>query len=286
MSRMGRDGRVIGEVRRQHIVRLLNEQDSVTVRELAEHFEVSQMTINRDLEKLDEAGIVRRVHGGATAQPTSLYESSLVFRMAAMTEEKSRIGRCAARYVTPGSSLVLDDSSTALEMVRRLAGIADVTVVTNFFRVVEQLRTMRGGPERLILLGGTYDSKYESTGDLLTEKALDEVRVDRCFLSVPAVDLVAGVFHQDAAVARIKRAMMDAAVERFLLVDSSKLGKRALHRIAALEEFDGIVVGSGVSPEDLAALRARVHNVEVAVAGPADHASENGDEAVEDDDDA
>jgi DeoR/GlpR family transcriptional regulator of sugar metabolism len=273
MGRMGRDGRVIGEARRQEIVRLLNEHESVAVRELAERFDVSQMTINRDLEKLDEAGIVRRVHGGATAQPTSLYESSLVFRMAAMTEEKKRIGRCAARLVTPGSSLVLDDSSTALEMVERLAAIPHLTVVTNFFRIVEQLRTMRNGPERLILLGGTYDSKYESTGDLLAEKCLQEVRVDRCFLSVPAVDLMAGVFHQDAAVARIKRAMMDAAVERILLVDSSKLGKRALHRIAALEEFDAIVVGSGVSPEDLAALRARVHHVEVAVAGPAEPAA-------------
>src|SRR3954447_8322781 len=92
----------VGE-RREAIVRLLLERDSVTVRELTERFQVSTMTAHRDLDALAERGVLRKVRGGATAQRRALYESSLTFRLSETRDWKDRIAGVAASRVEPGS---------------------------------------------------------------------------------------------------------------------------------------------------------------------------------------
>lgn len=252
------------EVRRQEVMRLVMERDSVTVRELAERFSVSAMTVHRDLDALEARGVVRKVHGGATAQPSSLYESALPFRLGSMTAEKERIARRASQYVKPGSSVIVDDSTTAGAMAPLLAHIPQLTVVTNFLYVVEALRAAETEGLRMILLGGAYDPKYESTGDLLAERALGELRVDCAFLSASAADAERGVFHQDAGVARLKRAMIGAAAVSFLLVDSAKFDKRATHRVAGYESFEAVITDDGCDPRVLSSLRQAGHRVETA----------------------
>src|SRR3954454_23151297 len=110
----------VGE-RRDAIRRLLLERDSVTVRELTDRFQVSTMTAHRDLDALARRGVLRKVRGGAAAQPTALYESSLTVRLSEMREAKENIARVPARSVEPGSTLVLDDSTTGLAMLPHLA---------------------------------------------------------------------------------------------------------------------------------------------------------------------
>src|SRR3954447_7096919 len=122
--------------RRQDIVELLLERDSV-VRELVERFAVSTMTVHRDLDVLEANGVLRKVRGGATAQPTGVYESSFGYRLSHMREAKRRIAHLAAPSVEPGSSLVLDDSTTALALIPELAEISQLTIVTNFVSIVE-----------------------------------------------------------------------------------------------------------------------------------------------------
>ena len=107
--------------RRDTIMETLPEQDSVSVRDLAERFSVSAMTIHRDLDALETIGVLRKVRGGATAQPTALYESSLGFRLAQMPAAKRRIAEEAAKRVKPGASVALDDSTTTLAMLPFLA---------------------------------------------------------------------------------------------------------------------------------------------------------------------
>jgi DeoR/GlpR family transcriptional regulator of sugar metabolism len=255
------------DARREQITRLLLERETVTVRELTARFGVSTMTVHRDLDRLEARGILRKIHGGATAQPSSLYESSLVFRLGSMVEEKRGIASRAALEVQPGSSVLIDDSTTCLAMVPFLVRIPQLTIVTNFLTVVDQVTPYRQDADtKLILLGGDYDEKYHSLLGVLAEQALSELRVDQCFLSVSAVD-GDGVFHQEPHQARIKRKMTEIASSAILLVDSSKLGKRALHRIVGLSAFDSLIVGEGASPEEIFALRAAGAEVVVAAAG-------------------
>jgi DeoR/GlpR family transcriptional regulator of sugar metabolism len=251
------------DARREQITRLLLERETVTVRELTARFGVSTMTVHRDLDRLEARGILRKVHGGATAQPSSLYESSLVFRLGSMADEKRTIARRAALEVQPGSSVLIDDSTTCLAMVPFLVRIPQLTIVTNFLTVVDQVTPYKDADTKLILLGGDYDEKYHSLLGVLAEHALAELRVDQCFLSVSAVD-GDGVFHQEPHQARIKRKMTEIASSVILLVDSSKLGKRALHRIVGLDAFDSLIVGEGASTDEVLALRSSGARVLVA----------------------
>jgi DeoR/GlpR family transcriptional regulator of sugar metabolism len=264
------------DARREQITQLLLARDTVTVHELAQRFGVSAMTVHRDLDLLETRGILRKVHGGATAQPSSLYESSLGFRLGSMTEAKRAIARRAALEVQPGSSVLLDDSTTCLEMVPFLVGIAQLTIVTNFLSVVDRVTAKKGADTHLILLGGDYDEKYHSLLGILAEQALSELHVDQSFVSVSAVDVGHGIFHQEPNQARIKRKMAESASSAILLVDSSKLGKRALHRVAGLDAFALVVIDEGARPEDVAALRASGVRVTVASSDDVEAEAEGG----------
>ena len=257
--------RLAPQARRQEIVRLLLERDFVTVQELAERFGVSSMTIHRDLDILEEQLALRKVHGGATAQPSSLYESTLSYRLTVMTEAKRKIARRAVQFVTPGSSLILDNSTTTLAMVPYLIEIPHLTVITNFLNVLEHYRAPDQHDATLILIGGNYRTNYNSTAGILTERMLSELHADRCFISSSAIDARAGIFHQEAEEARLKAAMIAAAKERYLLIDSSKFSKSALYRVTDLESFDRIIVDDGISPEVLEELSRGDVPVDVAV---------------------
>ncbi|MFD2350077.1 DeoR/GlpR family DNA-binding transcription regulator [Nonomuraea ferruginea] len=119
----------------EHIVR----QGSVSVTELAESFGVSVMTVHRDLGELERQGMVRKVRGGATAQASNVWESNIAYRLKAHTAEKDAIARVVAGMIEPGSSVMLDDSTTALAVARQLQELAPLTVVTNFLEAIRLL---------------------------------------------------------------------------------------------------------------------------------------------------
>ena len=250
--------------RRARISEMLVERETVTVRELVELFGVSNMTAHRDLDALSERGVLRKVRGGATAQPTALYESSLGYRLGENAEAKKQIAAVAAGLVQAGSSILLDDSTTALAMVPHLTEIPELTVVTTFVSVIEALAEYADGELHLIGIGGTYDPKYHAFGGVLAEEALRSLRVDQCF-SANLVDLARGAFHREAEQAAVKRTMLEVSGESILLADASKFAKRGMHRITGLDGFDKAVVDADTDEETRAALQAA--GPEVLVAG-------------------
>jgi DeoR/GlpR family transcriptional regulator of sugar metabolism len=224
---------------------------------------VSIMTAHRDLDALAERGVLRKVRGGATAQPTALYESCLTFRLSEMREAKENIARVAARSVEPGSTLVLDDSTTGLAMLPHLAQIPALTIVTNFMSIVDELAHMTDSSVNLIGVGGTYKPKYHAFGGVIAEQALRNLRVDRAFVAC-LVDVRRGVYHREPEQAALKRVMLDIADETTLLADASKFSKRGMHRVATLDVFDRAVVDDTTDPAIIAALRSSGLDVEVA----------------------
>jgi DeoR/GlpR family transcriptional regulator of sugar metabolism len=252
------------DARRAAIQDLLRERNEVTVNDLVERFDVSVMTVHRDLDTLEHRGVLRKVRGGATAQPSSFYENALAFRMEESTAAKEAIGEAAARLVGPGSSIVLDDSTTALAMLPHLVNNPQLTIVTNFLSVLDTVRAMTDDTIEVIFVGGLYKSKYGSVGGALTVNSLKEFRVDQCFLSVSAVNVALGAFHREADHAELKRAMIGIAEDSILLVDSTKFTKRAMHRIVDFDAFARVIVDAATPPEVIDGLRARSVAVEVA----------------------
>ncbi|SDR16033.1 DeoR/GlpR family DNA-binding transcription regulator [Thermostaphylospora chromogena] len=249
------------KARQNQIADLILEHGSMTAQELAERFGVSVMTIHRDLDELERQGVLRKARGVATAQPSGVFESRVAFRHATAVEQKRRIARAALRHVEPGMSLILDDSTTVLHMVKGLGEHAPLHVATNFLAGLNQLTAV---PDiRVIAIGGDYDPLHDSFQGMHAIEAIEAIHADALFMSTSAVS-GGHAYHQEDRVVAFKRAMIESASARYLLVDHTKLDKTALHRLAPLTDFDLVITDSGVSPEALAALEAAGVPVEVA----------------------
>lgn len=242
------------EERRQRLMEHIFREDHVEVERLREVFEVSRVTIHRDLESLEKQGFIRRVHGGATALPSTVLESGFQFRFNVQAAEKRAMARVAARHVQPGDVIFLDDSTTVLAMADALGADGPVTVVTNGLALIERLRA--ASEVNLIGLGGTYNARYNSFVGLMCERAIHSLRANRAFLSTSAV-VGLTAFHQSEDVVRTKVAMLDAADRAYLIVDHTKFAKTALHVLDDLARFDEIVTTSELAGEQVAAMTDR-----------------------------
>ena len=241
-----------GADRRDAIADHIQSVGYARVEELAERFGISRMTVHRHVEALTKQGIVRKLHGAVTAQPSGLYESAFRFRKTLAVAEKRNLARAALRFVTAGQAILLDDSSTAAILADHLGHVTPLTVITNSVSVAERLQSLEDID--LISLGGTYNRVYNAYVGLMCEQAIARLRVNILFLSASAVEGTRA-FIQDQQIVRIKQAMMAAAQQRILLLDHYKFDRVALHALGDLSEFDKVLVTSGLSPERQQALR-------------------------------
>ena len=229
------------EDRRQEIIEVLVQAGSASLDDLSRRFGVSKMTIHRDLDDLESAGLLRKVRGGATIESSPQFESDFRFRERRAVDEKRRIARAAAEFVEPGMSVMVDDGSTSQLIAPRLAERRPLTVITNNLPIIEQLAG-EGGIS-LIALGGAFSQKFNGFFGILTEENLSGLRSDIAFVSSSAVDGFSA-FHQDQEVVQVKRRMIRSSARRYLLVDHEKFGRTALHFLADLDAFDGVVTGA------------------------------------------
>lgn len=232
--------------RQQEILTHLIEVGSSSIDDLAHKFDVSLMTVHRDLTTLSLQGMVVKHHGSVSIHSSNVFESNFEFRSLLAVEEKKRLAAVGAQEVHSGESVLLDDSTTASFLAPLLADLEPLTVITNGLSSIEQLKTLPG--IRLITLGGEYYPKFNASFGLLCEQTIQNLKVDIAILSASAVDGIEA-YVQDPAVTQIKRAMLNAARRTVLLVHSGKFGKTALHRLASLTDFDLVLIDHGLSAE-------------------------------------
>ncbi|WP_017974678.1 DeoR/GlpR family DNA-binding transcription regulator [Actinopolyspora halophila] len=238
------------EQRQQQIVDYVLDRSSASAAELAELVGVSLMTVHRDLDELARRGLLRKFHGGVSAQPSTVFEGSSEYRMGANRELKDAIAKVALGMVEPGSSILLDDSTTALTLAGLLGGIGPLTVATNYLPAIEVLKTF--SDVHLMCLGGNYSATHDSFLGLPCIEAVGALSVDMAFVSTSAMNANM-TFHQEHELVQVKRAMLSAAGTNVLLMDSSKMPRKALHRMAPLNDYDRLVVDDGADRELLTA---------------------------------
>ena len=210
---------------------------------------------------MERQGVLRKLRGAAEPQPSSLFESNVRYRLRAAKAEKEALARHALKKIEPGQAVMLDDSTTALPLASLLKNCVPLTVITNFMMGIRELSTVKG--ITLISLGGEYLAGHDSFTGVVCEAAISSLRADILFMSTSAVS--EGVaMHQEQEIVRTKRALLRSAEYKVLLLDHHKVGKVALHQLARLDEFDVVVVDSGLDKESLAELRE--YNVPVEVA--------------------
>lgn len=241
------------EDRKTAIMDLLVAEGEVQLDLLADRFAVSRMTVHRDLDDLEDAGLLRKIRGGATIQSGTQFESDFRFRERQSAPAKAQIANAALQLVEPGMTVLVNDGSMAAILGSQLIVKRPLTVVTNNGAIIDALRSEPG--ITLISLGGTYSAKYNAFFGKLTQEALSNLRADLVFISTPAVSGTS-VFHMDENVVHTKRAMINAASSRVLLVNHSRFGQTALHRLADLSEFDHIITDATPDSDAQAALDA------------------------------
>lgn len=224
---------------------------SMLVDDLAAALNVSRMTIHRDLDDLERQGILRKVRNGATAQPSSVFESNVAFRLGSAIDAKQRIGRFAATLVEPGQSIILDEATSLLPLVEELVSIGELTVITNFMTIMKRLTEVED--IRLIALGGEYLKRFDTYTGTTCEAAIRGLAANAYFTSTSAI-AAGAAYHPDPQIVAIKHAMMRAASKRYLLADSSKFGRTALFKVADLDQFDKIIVDRQLPDEEMDAL--------------------------------
>lgn len=232
------------------------------IEDLAQHFEVSVMTMHRDLDALESEGWLLKIRGGATANPSALVEAGVRDRMAAMQDEKAAIAEVAGGMLTHGQTVFLDDSSTALAVTPYLMAHPQMTVATNFLPAVQALKGST--TIDLHVLGGEYHPRQEACQGIATVQAIDRLHADVLFMSTTAIT-DGRLLHRSEGTVLVRQAFLRNSSHRVLLVDHAKFGRPAPHVLCGVEDFDTVVVDDGIDPADLEDLRARVDEVVVAV---------------------
>jgi DeoR/GlpR family transcriptional regulator of sugar metabolism len=247
--------------RQRAISEAVMAEGAIRIEQLAERFDISLMTVHRDLDELESRALIRKSRGVATALSSSLVESSDVFRLGQQQSEKEALARAVLDYIEPGQAIFLDDSTTVLKLAQMLPTKAPLTVITNVLTIMNVLNNVRG--ISLLALGGNYYNWCSAFMGRMTNEAISTLRADTFIMSTSAITDDT-CFHQTLETVDTKRAMFEAAATRILLVDHTKFEKRALHALAHLTEYDLVIVDDKTDVAHIKRLRTQGVNVVVA----------------------
>lgn len=211
------------------------------VGELSEKFDVSKVTVRRDIDALVEKGLAARAHGGVLSLENKLsYETPFSAKVAVNSAEKRRIARRAAALVNDNDIILLDAGTTCCELARCLAGEPrrNLTVVTHDVLIAYEIAC--SGCAELIVAGGTLEPGVFTLTGSGTVDFYRRLHVNRAFIGCDAIDAEFGMSNRLAGETEIKRAMAACADESYLLFDGSKFGKRAFSLVFSPEELKNI----------------------------------------------
>ncbi len=214
--------------RRVHLRELLFERPALSTQELARHFEVSAMTIRRDLESLGRSGQVRRVRGGAELTGRMVFEFDYRARREEQREYKAVIAREARKLVAPGQRLLIDNGTTTLELAALLSDCPGLTVITPSLAVVSEL--IFAGHVEVILLGGIVRPGSADLTGSVTEHCLELFAADLAFQGADGIGLDGAIYNTDLRLAEVDRKMRRCADRSVILADTTKIGRTALAR--------------------------------------------------------
>jgi DeoR/GlpR family transcriptional regulator of sugar metabolism len=245
--------------RRQSIVELLQQNRQVSVVDLSRAFQISEVSIRRDLDYLEKTGIAQRVHGGAklaaVVQPGTMFDA----RLRADVQSKASIGREAARLIQPGDTILLDSGTTVLEVARNiprsLLDSGGLTIVTRSLSIAAELRKYR--QIRLIVLGGMYLAEYDDFVGSQVENALQELHVNILFIGTEGVTPEHGLTTDNVLEASLYHRLASTADRVVVVASSNKFGVNKLQTLLPLDAVHLIITDDSAPEAILKILRER-----------------------------
>lgn len=224
--------------RRNIILENLKNHGQVFVNELADYFNVSQETIRRDLNKLEEQRQVKKIHGGAVSAQFG-FELEFNQRAKLAEDDKKAIALRAAELIKPGDSLFIDFGTTTLEFARQIASVNQLTVMTNSPVIATLFH--ENSTINLILIGGQFGlSKMECVGPVALQ-SISAFYADYAVIGAGAVSPEAGIMDQDLEEAAVARQMIKQSNKTIVLADGHKLANRATALVADWKSVSWLV---------------------------------------------
>lgn len=221
--------------RQNEIWTAIQRDGEVKISQLKERYAVTDMTIRRDLEKLELLGLARRTFGGAI--PVTL-DVSLKERDEVHTDEKIRIGRAAAELIMPNEAVFIDGGTTTLQVARHIRSDSSVTVITNALNVAALL--LDKGVHTIVAGGMLLEKTGSMVGPIAIE-TLGSMAFDQVFLGTTGITAEHGFSNSNSFEAELKRHAMRRAKRVTVVADASKFGERVLHSFASLKDVQRIV---------------------------------------------
>ncbi len=238
--------------RQLKIMNLIGQRQAVTIVDLAREFDVSQNTVRRDLQALADKGFLSLTHGGAVLNRQAPMGVPLAQREVNHIQEKRAIGLRAAEMVGEGEAVILDAGTTTEQIAIALKDRAALTIITNAINIAAHLRTAAG--VTVVLTGGVLNDVTGCVAGFHAEQFLGQFHAAKAFISAGGVT-VDTVTNTNAFEVQIKRRMMAAAEQSFLVVSHHKLGRTSLVPFARPGDFKAILTDAQADPEIVARLR-------------------------------
>lgn len=243
------DKQLNGIERKQAIVQIALTAGRVNVQDLAEHFDVSTVTIRADLKSLDDSAILVRTRGGAIPRRLAGPELSITEKTNEHAGLKRQIGEKACEFIREGDAIILDSGTTTAELAQHLSRFENLMVMTNGLNIAQALVTASG--VEVMLTGGTLRKKSQSIFGKHAEDSLSHYQFDKLILGVDGFDIKTGLTTHSEYEASLNRRMCASAKEIIVVTDSSKFDRASLHKICGFDEIDILITDAGI-PDSIA----------------------------------
>lgn len=228
----------------QSILEQIELEGDVSIFDLAAKLDVSEMTIRRDLDRLERSGAIRRAHGRAMKGNSGSYEPPFAFRTERQMLEKALIAKAISSLIQDRETVILDGGSTGAAIAKELVE-RELTVCTPSLKVADVLR--RGNGIQLMVTGGMMRRGEESLVGPSAIATLSEHRFDTYIMTVSGIDPVQGCTEWNTEDAIVKRAALRVSTRCIVAADHTKFGASAFARVCDLEAVSRVVTDSGLS---------------------------------------
>lgn len=238
------------------ILSLLTEQGEVSVEHLSDLFDISEVTIRKDLTELEKNGLLMRKYGGAVLMPSNIIQED---NCEEVSNRKLSIAVAAVELIKDHNRIIIDSGSTTAALINQLSKRNGLVVMTNSLPVANALQEIENEPT-LLMTGGTWDSHSDSFQGKVAESVLRSYDFDQLFIGADGIDLERGTTTFNELVG-LSRVMSEVAREVILMVESEKIGRKIPNVELPWESIDVLITNNDLSPDQQQKIE--LHNVKV-----------------------
>jgi DeoR family fructose operon transcriptional repressor len=226
------------EERKSQILNSLFKNGKVKVCDLSKRYDVSEVTIRRDLQELEVDELIKRVHGGAVLNVNTKFEPTFSEKTDKFYDEKEAIGKLGAEMIVDGDTIAIDSGTTTLCIAKHMTAV-NITVLTNSLDIALELAKKKD--VEVIVIGGTLRWETRAMVGPVADNTLQNFKVDKAFIGINAVCVINGLTTPNITEANTKREMIKIAKQTIVVCDHSKFNKVSFAKITDLDSIDIII---------------------------------------------